>query len=90
MKWFADYVNELKEKLEITSDYGMAQHLGIARQSMTKIKNGDVLNSEMCFRIANELKRHPMEIIATARAQKERNAEFRAFWIKMAKEYGNK
>ncbi|WP_230042129.1 hypothetical protein [Escherichia coli] len=90
MKWFSDYIDELKEKLEITSDYGIAKHLGIARQTMTKIRNGAVLNSEMCFKIANELKRHPMEIIATARAQKERNNEFRAFWIKMAKEYGNK
>lgn len=90
MKWFADYVDELKEKLQITSDYGISKHLGIERQSMTKVRNGDALNNEICFRIANELKKHPLEIIATARAQKEKNNELKAFWIKIAKEYGNK
>lgn len=90
MRWFDSYIDELKEKLEITSDYGIAKHLGIARQSMTKIRNGDVLNNEMCFRIAKELNRNPLEIIATARAQKEKDSEFKAFWIKVAKECGNK
>ncbi|HEM0854046.1 TPA: hypothetical protein U0V88_004790, partial [Escherichia coli] len=84
MKWFADYIDDLKEKLEITSDYAIAKHLGIERQNITRARNGEPLNDKICFRIASELKINPMEIIATAKAQKEKNNDIRALWIKLA------
>ncbi|HBC1013189.1 TPA: hypothetical protein IGZ65_004928 [Escherichia coli] len=90
MKWIADYIDELKKKLEITSDYAIAKHLGIERQNITKVRNGGVLSKKICFRIANELRINPLEVIATAEAQKEKNNEIKAFWVKVAKESGNK
>lgn len=89
MKWFASYIDELKEKLKISSDYGIAKHLGVTRQNITRVRNGEVLNNGQCLKIANELKRDPLEVIATARAQNEKNAELKAFWIKVAKKHGN-
>lgn len=89
MRWFDSYIDELKKKLDITSDYGIAKYLGIPAQSMTKIRNGEVLRADRCLKIANALNRDPLEIIATARAQKEKNPELKAVWVKLAKERGN-
>lgn len=89
MRYLQSYIDELKEKLHLESDYAVAKLLGIERQTMTKIKQGEVLGAEKCTRIANALKRDPMEIIATAMAQKEKNKELKAIWIKLAKEKGN-
>lgn len=89
MRWFDSYVDELKEKLKLPSDYAVAQFLGIPRQSMTKVRNGAVLGHEKCLRMAIALKKDPLEIIATAEAQKEKNKELKAIWLKLAKEKGN-
>lgn len=89
MKWFDSYIDELKEKMGLTSDYAVAKFLGVPRQSMTKVRNGEVLGKDKCLRIALALKKDPIEIIATAEAQREKNQELRAVWLKLAKEKGN-
>lgn len=86
MRWFDSYIDELKEKLNLQSDYAVAQYLGIPRQSMTKVRNGAVLGHEKCLKIASALRKDPLEIIATAEAQREKNLELKAIWIRLAKE----
>lgn len=89
MRWFDSYIDELKEKMNLPSDYAAAKFLGVPRQSMTKVRNGQVLGKDKCLRLAIALKRDPIEIIATAEAQTEKNQELRAVWLKLAKERGN-
>lgn len=89
MRWFDSYIDELKEKLNLNSDYAVAKFLGVPRQSMTKVRNGHVLGKEKCLRMAIALKRDPIELIATAEAQTEKNQELKAVWIRLAKEKGN-
>lgn len=89
MRNFKSYIDELKMKLRLESDYKVAQFLDVPRQSMTKVNNGDVLGKTKCMRIAQALKRDPIEIIATAEAEKEKDKELKAIWIKLAKEKGN-
>lgn len=90
MRWFEDYIDELKERLNLKSDYAVAQYLSIPRQSMTKIRNGYTLGHSKCLKIANALKIDPIEIIATVEAQKEKDPDLKAIWLKLAKEKGNK
>ncbi|EHX2565827.1 helix-turn-helix transcriptional regulator [Escherichia coli] len=90
MKWLEDYIDELKERLKLQSDYATAQYLGIPRQSMTKIRNNTALiGHDKCLKIANALKIDPVEIIATVNAQKEKDKDLKAMWIRLAKEKGN-
>lgn len=90
MKWLEDYIDELKERLKLKSDYATAQYLGIPRQSMTKIRNNTALiGNDKCLKIANALKIDPIEIIATVNAQKEKDKDLKAMWIRLAKEKGN-
>lgn len=89
MREFKSYIIELKKRLKIKSDYAIAEFLNVPRQSMTKVNNGEVLGKDKCLRIAQALKKDPIEIIATAEAQKEKDKELRAIWVKLAKEKGN-
>ena len=86
MKWFEDYIEDLKIHQNLTSDYAVANFLDIPRQSMTKVNNGTPLGKDKCMRMAQALKIDPMEIIATAEAQKTKNPELKAVWLKLAKE----
>ena len=90
MKTLENYIDDFKERLKIESDYGVAKELGVARQQMSRIRSGYVaIGREKCFRIATALKIHPLEIIATIEAAKEKNPEIRAVWIKLIKEKEN-
>lgn len=90
MKTLENYIDEFKEKLKIESDYAAAKELGIARQQMSRIRNGYVaIGREKCIRIANALKIDPVEIIATIEAAKEKRPEIKAIWIKLAKNFEN-
>lgn len=90
MRWFDSYVDELKDRMHLESDYQVAKYLEINRQNITKIRNGQPLGRIQCIRIAKALKRDPLELIATAEAQKEKDPDLKAIWIKLAKERGNK
>ncbi len=90
MKTLENYIDEFKEKLKIDSDYAVAKELGIARQQLSRIRNGyTAIGREKCIRIAQALKIDPVEIIATIEAAKEKTPEVKAVWIKLAKSYEN-
>jgi len=87
MKTLENYLDEFKEKLKIESDYQVSKELGIARQQISRIRNGEIaIGREKCLRLASALKIDPLEIIGTIEAAKEKNPEIRAVWIKLVKE----
>lgn len=86
VKLFKDYIKDLKETQGLKSDYAVAQFLGVPRQSMTKVKGGGLLGKEKCLLIARALEIDPIIIIATAEAQKTKNKELKAMWLKLVKE----
>jgi hypothetical protein len=75
--------------MNLDSDYKVAVWLGVSRQYMTKIRNGQPMGAKQCIRIAKALKRDPLELIATSESQKEKDIDIKAIWIKLAKEKGN-
>lgn len=90
MKTLENYLDEFKEKLNIQSDYALAQELGVNRQQISKIKNGTTaIGRSKCLRVASGLKIDPLEIIATVEANKEKNPEVKSMWIRLAKEKMN-
>lgn len=89
MRWFDSYIDELKEKMHLTSDYQVSKFLDISPQYIGKIRNGQTIGKNYCYRIAKALRRDPIEIIATAEAQRAKDPDLKAVWIKLAKEKGN-
>ena len=89
MKTLENYIDEFKEKLKIESDYQLSKKIDVSRQQISKIRNGETsIGREKCIRIAAALRIDPLEIIATVEAQKEKNPEVRALWVRLAKEKG--
>lgn len=87
MKTLENYIDEFKEKLKIESDYQLSKEIKVSRQQISKIRNGETsIGREKCIRIASALKIDPLEMIATIEAQKEKNPDVRAIWIRLAKE----
>ena len=87
MKTLENYLDEVKEKLKIESDYQLSKEIKVTRQQISKIRSGNTaIGREKCVRIAAGLKIDPLEIIATVEAGKEKNPELRAIWVKLAKE----
>lgn len=87
MKTLENYLDEFKERLKIESDYQLSKEIKVTRQQISKIRNGETsIGREKCIRIAAGLKIDPLELIATIEAQKEKNPEVRAIWVRLAKE----
>ncbi len=87
MKTLENYIDEFKEKLNIGSDYELSKEIKVTRQQISKIRNGaNSIGREKCARIAMGLRIDPLVIIATVEAQKEKNPELRAMWVRLAKE----
>ena len=87
MKSLEGYIDEFKDRLNLTSDYQLAEELGVSRQQISKIRNGQAaIGRDKCIRIAKALKIEPIEIIACVEAGKEKRVDVRSVWIKLFKE----
>jgi hypothetical protein len=81
MKSTSEYLDEAKKELNIESDYALAKALGIER---TTISNYRAKRSRMddytCVQIAYVLRIDPMEVIAAANFEREKDEGRKAFW----------
>lgn len=89
MKTSRDYIDELKQKLAIKSDYEIAKELGISFQSVSFYRLGKrALDDYTASRIADELGIEPMQIVAAANLEREKCEKKRGYWLKMLERYG--
>jgi len=85
MKKIYDYLNELKNKKGIESDYGIAKYLEMSKGSISAIRNGGSIKDETAIRIADELEIDLSEILLAATAQRTHNERLRKAWEKISK-----
>jgi len=84
MKKTTDYIEEAKIKLDIQSDYGLAKWLGITDSAISHYKTGKrTIDDYTAARIAEALEIDPMEVIAAANAEREKDEKRREFWRKI-------
>ncbi len=74
------YVEELKDRLHLKSDYALAHKLGIAQPEANHLRRGlKVPREELCIRMAKLLGKNPVELMLVA--QKDRApAEAKEYW----------
>lgn len=83
MKQSMDYLDQAKIKLGIESDYSMAKELGLTKQAISNYRNGKTsMDVYAACRIADVLKIDPMEVIAAANAEREKNEDRKSYWAK--------
>jgi transcriptional regulator with XRE-family HTH domain len=86
MKSTLEYLNEAKEALGITSDYGMAKWLNVSAQAVSKYKRGErVIDDYAAVKIAEALKIDPLEVITAANFEREKDDGRKAFWANFSR-----
>ena len=81
MKTVDDYLDSLKKKYELKSDYALAKFLGISKQRITTYRQGrSSFNTEFSIIVAKFLGLEPMEIIAAMNAVREKDNLAQTFW----------
>lgn len=77
-----EYLQAVKTRLDITSDYALAARLGITRSAVSKLQQGGVsFSDDVALTIAEILKLNPLVVIASANAERAKTPEMRARWM---------
>ena len=76
----AGYVEAVKDRYKLTSDYALAEKLGIAQPEANLMRRGlRVPNPEVCIRIAGLLDKNPVELLLVAQKDKA-PAQAKEYW----------
>lgn len=76
-----EYLDKVKKKLEISSNYAVARVLEIDRQMVNAYYRGErVPDAYACTRIAIALGEDPAVVMATIYEETEKNEKRREFW----------
>lgn len=85
MKTTADFIDELKLKLELPSDGMLAKKLGIHRQYMSQYRTGKTtFSDEKALLVADLLEIDPAYVIACVHAEREKNQTIKTIWERIA------
>lgn len=89
MKRSIEYLDEAKVVLGVDSDYALAKALKTTTQAVSNYRTGKTLMDDYhCIRVAQVLGIDPMEIIAAAQEEREKNEDKKAFWQDFRKARG--
>src|SRR6476660_1256135 len=74
------YVEQVKDRYRLTSDYALAEKLGIAQPDANLIRRGlKVPKPELCIKIAKLLGKNPVELLLSAQKDKA-PAQAKEYW----------
>ena len=85
MKTTADFLDALRIKLDLPSDGRLADYLGMHRQHISQYRtlNG-TFGDELSLKVADLLEMDPAYVMACMHAQREKNADVRKVWERIA------
>jgi transcriptional regulator with XRE-family HTH domain len=76
-----EYLEAVKTRLGITSDYALAKALRITQSTISGYRAGrSRIDDDVALTIAEILKVHPLQVIAAANAERAKTPEQRARW----------
>lgn len=91
MKLVLDYVEDAKEKTGIKSDMAFGKHIGGTDSMVKQWRNrGSTPEDYYCIRIAEILGIDPLEVIAAANWEREKNQEKKDWWESFRKAHAGK
>ncbi len=84
-----NYLDALKAKTGATSDYKLAQILGVTRAQISKYRNGyDAFSDEMCLKVAKILEVDPYLMLASSHAERAKNKDEKSAWTALFERLG--
>lgn len=82
MKTTIEFLDAVKEKHGIASDYALAKRLGFPLSTMSNYRTGRrILDDDAALAVAQALGAHPLQVIAAANAERSKTPEQRARWM---------
>lgn len=81
MKSTVQYLDAVRERLGLPSDYATAKALGVTRAAVSSYRTGRTIPDDLvCARIADALGVEPMEVIAAINYQRAKSEDARQLW----------
>ncbi|NUO87677.1 MAG: hypothetical protein HOQ37_16410 [Cupriavidus sp.] len=81
MKTTLEYLDAVKVKLDLPSDYALAKALCVTRGGVSSYRTGrSYLDDLTAVRVAEILGLNPMEVIAAANLERSKNEDARLVW----------
>ncbi|MBB5543541.1 DUF3693 domain-containing protein [Paraburkholderia fungorum] len=81
MKTTGEYLDAVKAKLDLPSDYATAKALGVTRASVSKWRLGHSVPDELaCAKIADIIGVEPIEVIAASQFERSKDENARKLW----------
>jgi len=82
-----EYLEAVKNRLGITSDYALAAALGVTRSAVSKFQKGAVFGDDVALTVAEILEIEPMAVIAAANAERAKTPEQKARWTGLMEKF---
>jgi predicted transcriptional regulator len=83
-----EFLEAVKEKRGITSDYALAKVLGITQAGVSSYRTGKSgLSDDVALTVAEILQLHPMQVIASANAERAKTPEQKARWMGLMEKF---
>lgn len=85
MKTCNDWLDAVKKRHKLESDYALAKLLGVQQTNISRYRLGrGSMDVYTAARVAELLNEDALKVIATAEAERARNDEQRTFWKRLA------
>jgi len=89
MKSTADWLDAVKARHGLTSDYQLAQRWQVTRQQISAYRNGrEYLSEEAALKAAADLEMAPGYVLACVAGERARMPSARAAWLELATRIG--
>lgn len=84
----SEYLDAVKDRLEIASDYALAKVLGIARESINAFRSGrSAMGIETCMKVGEILHVDGQAIYAQGQIERAKKPEIRQFWESVSEKF---
>jgi plasmid maintenance system antidote protein VapI len=88
MKTTTEYLDTAKTAINAPSDYALAKWLGVTKQAIYGYRAGrTIIDDYTALKIAEAIGVNPLEVIAAANLEREKNEKKREVWRKVYSRY---
>jgi DNA-binding XRE family transcriptional regulator len=90
MKTTIEYLDMIKDRLKLPSDYALANALGITRESVSQLRNGKTsMGIETAMKAGEFLHIDGHAIYADSQIERAKKPEIREFWISISEKFSS-
>lgn len=84
----AEYLDAVKARLDIGSDYALAKVLGVSRESVNAFRNGrSAMGIETCIKVGELLDIDGHAVYAQGQIERAKKPEIRDFWQSVSEKF---